>query len=182
MLSSTAHTHALAQLRGERRFFEKVVVRLSYRIAGQRHTFQPGDEVVLSTRGWHQGDAAQLILFRFEDGVMATHRGVGCTVGHVPAGHNGEWRYEGPRGTLTWEGFAHIHSHQHKVDPKVRRQVELDDTGEGDQNPVLREFVAAISEDREPECSAADNIKSMGMVFAAVQSAKQGREIQIADL
>ena len=132
--------------------------------------------------GWHQGDAAQLILFRFEDGVMATHRGVGCTVGHVPAGHNGEWRYEGPRGTLTWEGFDLFHSHQHKADPKVRRQVELDDTGEGDQNPVLREFVAALSEDREPECSAADNIKSMGMVFAAVQSAKQGREIQIADL
>ena len=54
--------------------------------------------------GWHQGDAAQMILFRFANGVVATHRGIGCTVGHVPAGHNGEWRYEGPRGTLTWEG------------------------------------------------------------------------------
>ena len=51
--------------------------------------------------GWHQGDAAQLILFRFEDGIMATHRGVGCNVGHVLAGHNGEWRYERPHGTLT---------------------------------------------------------------------------------
>ena len=132
--------------------------------------------------GWHQGDAAQLILFRFADGVMATHRGVGCTMGHVPAGHNGEWRYEGPRGTLSWEGFDLYHSHQNKADPKVRRQVELDDSGEGDQNPVLREFVASLVQDREPECSAADNIKSMGMVFAAVKSAKEGREIQIVDL
>ena len=58
----------------------------------------------------------------------------------------------------------------------------LDDSGEGDQNPVLREFVASLVQDREPECSAADNIKSMGMVFAAVKSAKEGREIQIVDL
>ena len=33
-----------------------------------------------------------------------------------------------------------------------------------------------------PECSAADNVKSMGMVFAAVKSATEGREIQIVDL
>lgn len=132
--------------------------------------------------GWHQGDAAQLILFRFADGIMVTHRGVGCTTGHVPAGHNGEWRYEAPRGTLTWEGSDLYHSHQHKADPKIRQQLALDDTGDGDQNPVLREFVAALTADREPECNAADNIKSMGMVFAAVKSAQEGREVQIAEL
>ena len=132
--------------------------------------------------GWHQGAAAQLLLFRFQDGVMATHRGVGCTVGHVPAGHNGEWRYEGPRGTLTWEGFDLYHSHQHKADPKSRAQLDLDDTGDEGQNPVLSEFVAALEEDREPECNAADNIKSMGMVFAAGKSAEEGREVQLVEL
>ena len=70
--------------------------------------------------GWHQGDAAQMILFRFANGAIATHRGIGCTVGHVPAGHNGEWRYEGPRGTLTWEGFDLYHTHSHRADPKIQ--------------------------------------------------------------
>ena len=132
--------------------------------------------------GWHQGDAAQIILFRFADGTVATHRGIGCTVGHVPAGHNGEWRYEGPRGTLTWEGMDLYHTHSHRADPKIRRQISLDQTGAGGQNPVLSEFIAAVAEGRTPECNAADNLKSMAMVFAAVKSAMEGREVSIAEL
>ena len=131
--------------------------------------------------GWHQGDAAQLILFRFANGTIATHRGIGCTVGHVPAGHNGEWRYEGPRGTLTWEGFDLYHTHAHRADPRIRRQISLDDGGQG-HSPVLREFVAAIEEGRAPECNAADNLKSMAMVFAAVKSAQEGRPVSLAEL
>ena len=130
--------------------------------------------------GWHQGDACQIILFKFENGVFATHRGIGCTMGHVPAGHNGEWRYEGPKGTLTWEGFDLYQTLNHRQNPTIRKQVDLDDID--GPNPVLNEFVRAIKEDREPECNAADNLKSMSMVFAAVLSAKEGREILISDL
>jgi predicted dehydrogenase len=133
--------------------------------------------------GWHQGDAAQLILFRFEGDVVVTHRGVGCTVGHVPAGHNGEWRYEGPAGTLTWEGMQLFHTHAHKADPKVREEVPLDDVGPEDRNPVLHEFVSSIQQTREPECSAADNLRSMAMVFGALRSAREdGVEVLLSDL
>jgi predicted dehydrogenase len=132
--------------------------------------------------GWHRGDACQVILFRFENRLVATHRGVGCTVGHVPAGHNGEWRYEGPKGTLTWEGFDLYHAHQHKADPKIRRQVELDDLGNAGQNPVLSEFLSALEEDRQPECSSADNLRSMAMVFAAVKSSREDKEVKLAEL
>ena len=61
-------------------------------------------------------------------------------------------------------------------------QIPLDDDGGQGQNPVLREFVAAIEEGRTPECNAADNLKSMAMVFAAVKSAMEGREVSIAEL
>ena len=132
--------------------------------------------------GWHQGDGCHLILFRFENGVIATHRGIGCTVGHVPAGHNGEWRYEGPGGTLTWEGFRLFHSHQHKADPKIREEIELDEEAPDAQNPVLQEFLSALEEDRQPECNAEDNLKSMAMVFGAVLSAKENREVRLAEL
>ena len=36
---------------------------------------------------------------------------------------------------------------------------------------MLDEFFSAIRDDREPECSARDNLKSLAMVFAAIQSA-----------
>ena len=133
--------------------------------------------------GWHRGDACQLILFRFEGGVVATHRGVGCTVGRAAGGHNGEWRYEGPAGTLTWEGSRLYHTHSHRADPRVREEVSLDPAGPEGRHPVLHEFVSALKEDREPECSAADNLKSMAMVFGAVASARQGGvEIDLEDL
>ena len=132
--------------------------------------------------GWHKGDACQIVLFRFENGVIATHRGIGCTLGHVPAGHNGEWRYEGPGGTLTWEGSTLFHTHQHRADPKVREEIELDDADAGGQNPVLQEFLSALKEDRQPECSAEDNIKSMAMVFGAVKSAVEDREVKLSEL
>ena len=133
--------------------------------------------------GWHRGDACQLVLFRFEGGVVATHRGIGCTVGHVPAGHNGEWRYEGPAGTLTWEGSRLFRTHSHRADPPVREELGLDPGGPEKRHPVLHEFVSALREDREPECSAEDNLKSMAMVFGAVASARQdGAEIMLEEL
>ena len=113
---------------------------------------------------------------------MATHRGIGCTIGHVPAGHNGEWRYEGSDGTLTWEGFDLCCTKRHKKDPLVRDQIELDPPATGDLNPVLCEFLAALEEDREPECNATDNLKSMAMVFGAVKSAKEGRRVELSEL
>lgn len=132
--------------------------------------------------GWHQGDACQLIHFEFENGVVVTHRGIGCTIGHVPAGHNGEWRYEGPGGTLTWEGFDLYCTERHKVDPQVREQIDLDEPSTGELNPVLCEFLSALEEEREPECNASDNLKSMAMVFGAVKSAKEGRRVQLSEL
>lgn len=133
--------------------------------------------------GWHKGDACQLICFRFSNGVIGTHRGVGCTTGHVPAGHNGEWRIEGPQGTLTWEGFDLYHSRSHRTDKKVREKLKLDENDyTGGPPALLKEFIKALKENRQPECNAEDNLRSMGMVFAAVKSAKEKREVKISEL
>jgi predicted dehydrogenase len=132
--------------------------------------------------GWHKGDACQLILFRFKNGIIGTHRGIGCTVGHVPAGHNGEWRFEGPLGTLTWEGFELYYTRTHRTDKKVREKLSLDTKGAGGPKALLVEFLAALKENRQPECNAEDNLKSLGMVFAALKSAKEKREVSLAEL
>ena len=132
--------------------------------------------------GWHKGDACQLILFRFTNGIIGTHRGVGCTVGHVPAGHNGEWRFEGPLGTLTWEGFELYYTRTHRTDKKVREKLTLDTAGVGGPKALLKEFLAALKENRPPECNAEDNLKSLGMVFAALKSTKEKREVALSEL
>ena len=132
--------------------------------------------------GWHRGDACQFIHFQFEDGTVATHRGIGCTMGHVPAGHNGEWRFEGSTGSLTWEGFDLFLTRHHKAEPKVRELLDLDQVAADGANPVLTEFVSALRENRQPECSAEDNLKSLAMVMGARQSAVQNREVELASV
>ena len=132
--------------------------------------------------GWHAGDASHVAIFTFDDQLHAVHRGVGCAVGQH-TGWNGEWRIEDPGGTITGEGNEIWLTHLHRAEKRRREQVFPDRTGGGGQDPLLTEFVQAIRENREPECNAADNLKSAAMVAGAVKSAtERGREVKLADL
>lgn len=132
--------------------------------------------------GWHQGDASHVAIFTFDGSLHAVHRGVGCAVGRH-TGWNGEWRIEGPGGTLTWEGNDLWFTHLHRAPERRREQLALDKTDGGGQDPLLNEFVSAIRENRDPECCATDNIKSLAMVAGAVKSAQEGgRSVKLADL
>jgi predicted dehydrogenase len=132
--------------------------------------------------GWHAGDASHVAIFTFDEKLHAVHRGIGCAVGHH-TGWNGEWRIEGPGGTITWEGNEIWLTHLHRAERRRREQIFPDNVGSGDPNPLLTEFVTAIRENREPECHAADNLKSAAMVAGAVKSAMEGgREVMLADL
>ena len=74
-------------------------------------------------------------------------------------------------------------THLHRAKQRRREQIFPDNVGGGDPNPLLTEFVAAIRENRDPECHAADNLKSAAMVAGAVKSATEGgREVVLADL
>ncbi len=44
---------------------------------------------------------------------------------------------------------------------------------------VIQDFVRAVESGTEPETRGADNIKSLGMVFAAIESAETGRRVDI---
>jgi predicted dehydrogenase len=131
--------------------------------------------------GWHAGDASHIAIFTFDGKLHAVHRGIGCAVGHH-TGWNGEWRIEGPAGTITWEENEIWLTHLHRAEKRRREQIFPDRTG-GDYDPLLTEFVAAIREDRDPECNSADNLKSAAMVAGAVRSAAEGgAEVKLADL
>jgi predicted dehydrogenase len=131
--------------------------------------------------GWHAGDAAHAIVFEFQGGLHATHVSCGCAVGSTTP-WNGDWRIEGAGGSLDWVGDRIYHNHLHKTDtPVENNEIEIPDVPAPDQ-AILDEFVGAIREDRDPECSAGDNIHSLAMVFAAIRSAEEGRRVEIREL
>lgn len=131
--------------------------------------------------GWHAGDAGHTAIFEFEGGLVATHHALGASTGK-PSPWNGEWRIEGPEGSLTWEDDRLFHTRSHPRGLETRAEIEQDKLPLAGQDAVLAEFVAAVREGREPECSGQDNLRSLAMVFAAVTSAKERRPVAIDEI
>lgn len=129
--------------------------------------------------GWHKGDAAHAIVFRFPDGLVATHVSCGCAVGSQ-TGWNGDWRIEGPQGSIDWDKEKMWHTHLHRTGEPFRREIERVHVPPAEQ-AILDEFFAAIRERRDPECSAKDNLRSLAMVFAAIRSSVEKREVLLSE-
>ncbi len=130
--------------------------------------------------GWHAGDAAHAIVFEFPDGLHATHVSVGCAVGSRTS-WNGDWRIEGPSGSITWDTEKMWHDHLHRTDEQIHREIPPVAVPAPEQ-AILDEFFASIKEGREPECSAKDNLHSLAMVFGAIKSAKESRKVKLKEL
>ncbi|GAB4455484.1 MAG: Gfo/Idh/MocA family oxidoreductase [Armatimonadaceae bacterium] len=129
--------------------------------------------------GWHAGDAAHSIVFQFADGLVATHVACGCAMGSQ-TNWNGNWRIEGPLGSIDWNDSGVRYARLHRTEQKTEEEVPLRETPPGDQ-AMLTEFFAAIREDRQPECSGRDNLKSLAMVFAAIKSAEENRWVDLTE-
>jgi predicted dehydrogenase len=131
--------------------------------------------------GWHAGDAAHNVTIRFSGGATATHHASGASVGGQTPWH-GDLRLEGPEGSLTWEEDR-LYFTSHKPGTEAtREEIPLDPLPTAGMDGCLAEFVAAVRERREPECSGGDNLKSLAIVFAAVRSAEERRPVKIAEL
>lgn len=130
---------------------------------------------------WHAGDAGHTAVFEFEGELMVTHHALGCSVGKQSP-WNGDWRLEGPDGSLTWEEDRLFFTCDHPRERAAREELSLDEPSLVGQDALLAEFVSALKENRAPECSGADNLKSLAMVFAAIRSAKENRAVEMAEL
>jgi predicted dehydrogenase len=130
--------------------------------------------------GWHQGDAAQSVVFQYPDGLMATHVASGCSLGSRTS-WNGDWHIEGPSGSIDWTTTEIRHAHLHRTENRVEETISPDTVPSPDQ-AILTEFMSAIREDREPECSGRDNLRSLTMVFAAIKSAREGRWVDLSEI
>jgi len=131
--------------------------------------------------GWHKGDASHVALFEFEGGLRVIHTAFGSSVGRKTA-WNGEWQIEGAEGSISWIEDRIVYARSHPADKAEEREIPPDDMPVTGQDAILSEFIAAIREGREPECSGKDNLHSLAMTTAAVISAEEGRKVEMAEL
>ncbi len=126
-------------------------------------------------------NANAIALFEFEDDLPVNYFGAWAT--HImETEFPGTWTIDCEKGTLTWDGFT-VKYHQPDKEarvicdrsetPTVRAQRVLDGS--------LAEFTKAVQDRREPETSIRDNLKTLAMCFAAIESSRRRAPVEISE-
>ena len=134
---------------------------------------------------WYRGDASATAIFEMTGGLRYTYRGSWCAEGR-PTSWEGEWRAVGPHGTATWDGHtapsaeivvegSGFHS---KTEP---RSVPVDAAMPRAIAGSLRDFLNALETGATPMGECHDNIKSLAMVFGAIESARTQSKVSLED-
>jgi predicted dehydrogenase len=134
---------------------------------------------------WYDHAASAVAVFELTGGIVYTYRGSWCAEG-LNTSWEAVWRLIGERGSAKWDGFEQMDAQIVAEKTGFRyptRDVEIPPAAPGAKDGghlgLIREFVECIRTGAVPETAAADNIKSLAMVFAAIESARQKREVPV---
>ncbi|MDQ3855307.1 MAG: Gfo/Idh/MocA family oxidoreductase [Chloroflexota bacterium] len=134
---------------------------------------------------WYERDASAVAVFEMTGGRVYTYRGSWAAEG-LHTSWEADWRLIGSNGSVRWdggEGFA-----VQTVVSTGGFHSELRDEPMPDPSPtdkhgghagVIREFIECVRSGQEPETSVEDNIRSLAMVFGAIESAAAGKEVGV---
>ena len=135
---------------------------------------------------WFEGDASAICVFELTGGIVFCYRGSWTAEG-ARTSWEASWRVTGSAGTAIWDG----ENEPYAVLPegevqrgnlwRDERRVEALTHWSGLPHHAgcLGEMLAALVEGRPAETDCRDNVKSIAMVFAAIESAREGRKVPV---
>jgi predicted dehydrogenase len=134
-----------------------------------------------------RGDASALVDVRMDTGAVVAYAGTWAPRGPETE-WDGDWTIQCEGGSIRWSGSEVRLFEAGKPPPgRVARRLRrpgrrippalLEQT---DRAGVLAELAAAISESREPETSGRDNLRTLELVFGAVEAARTGAPVRLA--
>ncbi len=136
---------------------------------------------------WSRGDNAANCIFEMTGGAYFAYRGSWCSKG-CPTSWNGNWRLVGTKGTLLYEqdeparGEVTTAKAKNFRGPHRKLRVNTSRTKKTYQHGGLAEMLRFLRTGRVPQTEAHDNIKSLAMVFAAIESARKRRRVPVRAL
>jgi len=135
---------------------------------------------------WYAHGAAANAIFEFSDGVVFNYRGSWSAEG-ANTSWESAWRIVGTKGTLLWDGAESFVANTVAGDSGFFRELAplevpepADPAATWGHASVIADFIAAITNGRAPETAGSDNINSLAMVFAAIESAKTKSRVEIS--
>lgn len=126
---------------------------------------------------WYDGAAATTAIFEMTGGTRFIYTGSWCSDG-LETAWDSRWRVSGRHGSALWDGSS-------------EPQSELTVTAEPVDAPTppaegiagsLADFVSALRTGVPPRTECGDNVLSLAMVYAAIESATTGQRVRVDDV
>ncbi len=135
---------------------------------------------------WYKGDVAANCLFEMEDGVRFAYRGSWCAEGCATSWH-GDWRIIGDGGTLIYAGDRDPVGEAPVgaggfIRPTKALGISPVPVEASEMHGGLCEMLRYLRTGQRPQTECHDNIHSLAMVLAAIESARSGKRITVADM
>jgi len=119
------------------------------------------------------------------NGIVLNYRGSWCCEG-LNTTWECDWRITGEKGCVTWNGGDAFRAQTVASAGKffsdmtdLSIPVAMPSGMHGGHKGCIMEFVRCLQQGGTPETAAADNIKSLAMVFGAIRSAESRRRVRI---
>ena len=125
-----------------------------------------------------------MAIFEMSNGMVFNYRGSWCAEG-LNTPWECSWRAVGERGTAIWEEEEKIRAEvavgtegfiRETQSVELSESVELEQIG---HQGVIYEFLDCVKNGTTPQTICTDNIKSLAMVHAAIESATTGKKVKI---
>ena len=129
------------------------------------------------------GDITGIAHFTMDNGLPVSYHADAISSGDMTDWF-GEIRAVGETGTLTMvypQLYIGRKGANHTDREAPREELMQVSPPQDGQAAVLREFAASVADGRQPESAGGDNLKSLAMVFGAVDSSRDQQVRQIAD-
>ncbi len=134
---------------------------------------------------WYDHDAAAVAVFGMTGGIVYSYRGSWCAEG-MNTSWNSDWHIVCERGGVRWNGQGEWRVEKVAKTGGFFSEIE---TLTLEKSPfpgfdrahhtLIADFVASVRGDKVPETVCSNNIRSLAMVFGAIESATRGQRVEI---
>ena len=134
---------------------------------------------------WYDQDASAVAIFEMSGGLVYTYRGSWCSEG-LNTTWECDWRVIGEQGSVTWDGSETFSGQRVSETGSFRSDCEdfeipplSPEDRVGGHEGLILDFIDCMQNGGTPETTHTDNIKSLAMVFGAIESAESKAPVDI---
>jgi len=124
---------------------------------------------------WYKGDACAVCDFEMTGGVTFSYNGSWCAKG-LETSWNSEWRVDCEQGCVYWDGADVLQYQTDKSESTSILVAPIHHTGHA---ACINEMFDALNNGTRPQTDCRDNIKSVRMVYKALESSRANGRVTV---